>query len=206
MKNIKDLVTGCVYLFKSLSCGNSCYFETEDEILEFKKLFNRHLNKYVSIHSLQLNIEGYRILVKVKDKRTIISNYRMERILSGKEINEVFISEPWRIISEKIRIIHSLFVRKVNKLRERSGVLVKKSYERYYFDSLEEAKYFIEGKGKNTKSQNNSKYNPIRSHCTVFCWAVHQTKEALELIGNQLISDLVALKYINRTIIAHSST
>ena len=204
MKAIRNFEPGCTYLFRSLSSGNTSYFESEIELNQFNKLFVHYLRKYIKIIKTTVDQEGYIFLVKVKGKRTLISNYVKERLKSGKEIKESHLNEPWRIISEKIRLVHSLFVRFVNKLRKRSGVLVKKSHEKFYFENEEEAlEYINQESDVEVKSQNNRKYQSIKSHCRIKAWSKINAKFMGQIVGYHRLTELVLLKIIRRTISTH---
>jgi hypothetical protein len=138
MKNTHKLKPGNFYLFESLSASNSIFFDTEQEISIFKRLLKNNLKKFVDIHKIFVDVNGYQILVRVKQRRTLKKNYIKDCEGKNKQIKAILLKEPWRIISEKMRIFKSIFVRTINKLRGREGVLVKHSYKKYYFDSREE--------------------------------------------------------------------
>ena len=180
MKETNSLIPGGIFLLKSHSCGNTCFFESQEEIKLFKRLLKINLKKYLRIHHVVLGIEGYQMLVKVKDSRTLISNYQKELSRSGKTIKPIYLEEPWRIISEKIRIMHSVYAKTINKLRERTGVLVKSKYRRYYFESVNEAiKYIEDDTIEIQKSQLNSKYCANPDHSYILNWAFYKTKKWL---------------------------
>lgn len=204
MKKTHNLEPGCFYIFKSLSAGNTCYFETENELIQFNKLFKFHLHRYIRIVKANINQEGYVFLIKIRDNRTLISNYKKERVKKGKKIDDLFIQEPWRIISEKIRIVHSLFVRFANKLRDRSGVLVKKSYEKFYFENIGEAIEQLENDSDLAfSSQKNKKYKSIKSHCQIKNWVGILAKNGMQVFKNQTVTSLILLNYVKKTISAH---
>ena len=135
MKITHEFMPGGYYMFESLASGRSCYFESKEEAEIFKCLLKRYLIKYVQINKLYLSSEGFQILLRVRTKETIIKHYRDGRKKQGKECRKGFIKSPWRIISEQMRKFMSLYVRAVNKIRGREGVLVKQRYQRYYFES-----------------------------------------------------------------------
>ncbi len=205
MKNTQTLNPGCIYLFKSLSCGNTCYFETENEIKYFTKIFRSKLKKYIQVLNINISKEGYSLILKIRDKRTILGHYKKEREIVKKSLNMGFINEPWRIISEKIRLVHSLFVRFANRQRQRSGVLVKKSYEKIYFENKNEVKKYMNKKEDELlSSQTNSKYASNDSHCEVKCW-MSQTKKVLKKLVFWEFKDLILLNLITKTINLHTS-
>jgi hypothetical protein len=88
MKNTYKFEPSCIYLFKSLSCGNSSYFESDDEIEQFERLFRNHLKNYIKIIKAEFNQEGYAIIIQVRCKRTLINNYKIERKKREKEVRK----------------------------------------------------------------------------------------------------------------------
>lgn len=205
MRKTIQFVPRGIYLFKSESCGNTCFFESIEEIKLFKRLLIIHLKKYIKVHNVLLKLDGYQMLVKIRDSRTLVANYKKEKYRTGAEIKQIFINEPWRIISEKMRVVHSVFAKTINKLRERTGVLVKSSYERFLFDSLEEAIAYIDnGNIIQETSQTNQKYKASKHHSFVYNWLYYKTRDWLTGLDLIKLNKLLLSKFIKATLLKHS--
>jgi hypothetical protein len=59
-----------------------------------------------------------------------------------------------------MRVFKSVYVKAVNRIRGREGVLVKHNYRKYYFDSVAEYEAYIEQmeQGERIRSQRNRNY------------------------------------------------
>jgi len=201
-----ELKPSSYYLFKSVASGRSCYFESEVEIDLFKKLFSRYLSKFVKVQRMYLSTEGYHILLRVRDRDTLLSNYCRSLEKVGKVAKPQFVKEVWRIVSERIRIFHSVFVKAVNALRGRMGVLVQNRYKRYYFESKEEWEdYFkkMEG-GEEIKSQRNGMYGVGLWWKKLVDWREVRGKKWVESTEHNEFHNYVVRKLINKTLSAHS--
>jgi len=157
----------------------------------------------MQLHRITLKIDGYSILIRIKDRRTIISHYKKEREKKKKGLNPNFIAEPWRIISEKIRVIHSVFAKAINKLRGRSGVLVKSRYERLYFENLKEAINYLDKIQFQESSQRNPKYMAIKDHCYISNWLVYKAKKWVKGIKSVRLDKIEVSTLIRTTLLAH---
>lgn len=206
MKNTLELQPGAYYLFESLSSGSSCYFETDQEIEYFKNLFDRYLGKYILSHKMYFSTEGYHILVRIRDRKTIRDHYKKTCLRRGKAIQNIFIKELWRVVSEQMRIFMSVFVKAVNRLRDRQGVLVQSRYKRYYFESREEFERYIqemEG-GKRIDSQRNERYRVEDSFVKGLNWlALRGRKTGDNRLFNGFTNYVVS-KLINLTLSHHN--
>lgn len=165
MKKIKKIEASKLYLFKSTASANSVYFETDDMIKLFLKYFNYYLKDFVKIHELSLNKDGWAIILKTKTEVTIRKHF----ILKSKSNVKNGRKDIWRIISERIRVFISTYVRVSNKLLGREGTLVRKSFERYEFESEVELKEYIESMHLNEVdlSQEKQKYRGLSKHFRV---------------------------------------
>lgn len=209
MKNTKQVYASGLYVFSGSACGNSSFIETEDEAKIFMKYLNYFTKGYLSVYDFNINQYGWNLVVKLNSEKAILSKF----ILSRNSISEW---EVWRIISERIRLCLSTYVRVVNKLRNRTGRLVHSNYERIYFENIEEAKDYIQKirhQKKNNK-QKNRKYLPIKNHYKIkkseetnspfLCSGAN--KGFSKKLGVYILkgfTDLVALKLINYTIHLH---
>jgi hypothetical protein len=142
MKRIHEFQAEGYYLFESMSGARSCYFESEKEISIFKKLWSRYMSSYTETYKQYFSSEGYQILLKIKSVSIIHKRYINRCKKKKKELNPIFLKETWRIISEQVRIFHSVYAKTINVIRGREGVLVKNRYRRYYFDGYEEFKEY----------------------------------------------------------------
>lgn len=206
MKCTYELKPSCYYLFESLSSGRSCYFESEEEIIIFRKLFFRYMGSYIAVDSMYLGSEGYQILVKVREKSTIQSNYKKVREKRGRKIKEIFIKEPWRIISEQMRIFKSLYVKTVNRIRGRKGVLVQQRYSRYYFENKEEYEQYKKTMeaGKEIKSQEKDDYRVEKRWIKKVNWRVIRGKRWVESAMDRAFANLVVSNLVQLTLTLHN--
>lgn len=195
------------YLFESLSSARSCYFKTEEEIDLFKKLWKRYLSEYLETHKMYLSSEGYQILLKIKSKSILVKRYKKKFRRKRKEIKSRYVEEPWRIVSEQIRIFHSVYVKAVNKIRGREGVLVKRSYERYYFEGLEELESYrnkMENGCERIESQKNERYRVSERWVELVRWWLLRGGEWMAGAVDAGFTDHVVHKLIETTISNHS--
>lgn len=84
MKNTHDLITGGLYMFESLSSANSIFFKTKKEIEIFKTLMFQYLDKYLEIRKLYVDANGYQVIVRIRQRRTILKNYKKECEIKAK--------------------------------------------------------------------------------------------------------------------------
>lgn len=140
LKKTKEMKPGALYLLKSVACSNTVYFESLMDCKTFLRLANRHLKDYLYIHEYMLTKDGWVILARMKSKSKILEAYRKKRERNEKGPKEL---PPWKIISEQIRLFISGFVTKYNEGTGREGSLVKRPYERYYFETVKGAKRII---------------------------------------------------------------
>lgn len=206
MKETKEFNPGGYYLFESTASARSCYFESNEEIKIFKSLFNRYLGKYIDIHKMFISSEGYNILLRIKDKSILIKAYRLFCRKKRRNYDTKKEREIWRIISEQMRVFHSLYVKTVNKLRNRSGVLVKQSYKRYYFECEKEFTLYMEEmkKGKEIQNQKNKRYRVKSSWKRGVNWSNYRKGNWVKrLVDIGLRNDVVG-KIIIHTFNSHS--
>lgn len=206
MKHTYHLKPNGFYLFESLSAANSIFFEKEEEIQLFKSLLNRYLKNYLTIHKIYIDITGYQLIVKIKQKRTLLKNYKEDCLKKGKAPKMEFILEPWRIISEKMRVFKSIYVKAVNKLRGREGVMVKHCYKKYYFETEHEYESYVEEmeKGKSIESQKNKRFQLYRQAASTINWAYYRARKWVESLLYWGSQDIVILKTIKSTLLHHN--
>jgi len=207
MKQVKELQANGYYIFESLSSGKTVYFKSKEEIRIFKVLLYRYLHNYITIHKLFVDINGYHILLKIHHKRSLINNYRKDCNSKQKKPRANFLQEPWRIVSERIRIFHSTYSKTANKLRGREGVLVKKSYSKFYFEDLETASTYLSEmkEGKAIISQRNREYSTDRKESSIINWLEERLINWVKGFKKWAFPDDVLHKLICKTPLLHST-
>ena len=139
MKQIKELQAEHIYQINGTSSANSAFFENEGECKEFLRLADEYLGGYMSINCFQHNRDGWVMIITTKDVKSIRAAYKVRRALSDKCKPECELNETWRILSDTVRIWLSTYVKWKNRQSNRTGGLVSANYERYVFESVEEA-------------------------------------------------------------------
>lgn len=137
MIQLKEMTAKGFYLLEGKASANTLTFEDKLETDFFRNLINKRLSKYLIIKEYCLKPDGWLLIVKIRDKRTIMKNYQKERSTSTSK-KEGY-QEVWRILSEKMRLCLSHYSRWANQKRGREGRLVKNEYKRYLFESTQEA-------------------------------------------------------------------
>ncbi len=160
MKCVHEFNCEGYYLFESKSSSRSAYFETEEEIREFKQLWIRYLGKFIETYKVYFSSEGYQILIKVRKKSVVNKEYVKMCKKRGKKERMLFKEESWRIISEQMRILHSVYARFVNRERGRKGVMVQIRYKRYIFEGEAEFRIYERemDAGKEIEGQEKRRY------------------------------------------------
>lgn len=153
MNRVKEMHPDCYYLFEGKSSANTMFVENIKEAKQFCIYANAFLKGYLKIHEYLITEDGWMMLVKLNSKQTLSK-------LSKDE------SEYWRIISERMRLFLSTYVRVTNKWEGREGVKVKHSYRRYYFETLKEAKLCISNMRNQQYKlyQKKKKYRGLKTH------------------------------------------
>lgn len=160
MESILKMQAGEYYIIESTASANSVYFENDNLAKLFFRYCDYYLKDYLHIEEYTLNASGWGMLIKVKSAQTIRKHY--DKVLTSrisKQIKEG-LNEPteiWRILSERVRMFISTYVRMSNKLLGREGSLVRRKYGRYKFDSLSEAEDYISNIRHNQHDLNQPK-------------------------------------------------
>ncbi len=206
MEKLIEMQCGAYYMIESMATARSCYFESNEEIEKFRTLFARYLGGYVDIHKMYVSSEGYQILIRVRKLDQIMKKYNMMCRKKSKPINQKFKEEPWRIISEQMRIFGSVFAKWINANRDRSGGLVKARYGRYYFSSHEEFQRYCEKMEscEQVRSQQNEKYQVSEHWIKRVKWVFFRGVEWVESLMNKPFKNDVVLKLIHSTKSHHS--
>lgn len=140
MKKLKKMRPGCLYLFKSMACSNTVYYEQLNDAKQFLVLANQHLKDYLYIHEYMLCKDGWVFLGRLKSKDTINRAYTKKRQRKNKMFKQLPV---WKIISEQMRLFIAEYVTEYNGATGREGSLVRRPYQRYCFDTVQEAKRMI---------------------------------------------------------------
>lgn len=164
MKRLKEMKGQGFYLLEGLATANTLFFEDSLEMEKFQRLTDYYLKSFFYIKEYCLNEDGWRMLVKVKDSRTIESNFNIFK--SKSKSRKTTFEETWEKLSEMIRICLNQYSRWVNLKRGRTGSLVGEVYKRYYFENLEEAISEITNlrEAKIDLSQKVERFRPDKSH------------------------------------------
>lgn len=194
------------YLLESLSSSKSCYFESDEEVRIFRVLVKRYLKPYTELHKLYTSSEGYHVLLRIRSKEVLVKHYVKQRIKKKKDIHELFIREPWRIISEQVRILHSVYVKLVNGIRGRQGVLVQKRYSRYYFEDLEAYESYerLMKEGEEIRGQRMEQYRVKVEWISGVNWGVFRGKGYVLSLVDRAFQRYVVSKLVKSTILSHS--
>ena len=163
MKKIKQTQANGFYIFHGEVAANSNFIETVNEAKQFLIYANFFLKDYLTIYEYVITRHEWHIVVKLKSKKEIFSR---EVIDEGSQVGP---QEIWRIVSERIRLFLSTYVKCINRMRGRTGTLVHSSYERYYFESLQEAKETIEALREQTWRfyKRKRKYRGKKKHYSI---------------------------------------
>lgn len=139
MKQIKKMQAGSFYLIRGASTANSPFFEGEADCKLFMQYADRFLKKYLSVACFQNNRDGWVMIIQTASAQEIKSAYLLRRERSARCQKEFEFAEVWQMLSDQIRIFLSAYVKATNHRSGRSGSKVRRRYERFIFESEEEA-------------------------------------------------------------------
>lgn len=128
-----------IYLIRGASTACSPFFESVEHCRLFLRLADRFLSDYLRITSFQNNRDGWAMIIATRSADEIKRAYLARRACSQKCKKEYEFSEVWQMLSDQIRILLSTYVRTTNFSTGRTGAKVRRRYERYVFESEEEA-------------------------------------------------------------------
>lgn len=128
-----------IYLIRGASTASSAFFEGVHDCKVFLELADRFLSNYLRITCFQNNRDGWAMIIATKSEAEIKRAYLARRACSKKCKKDYEYSEVWRMLSDQIRIFLSTYVRTTNFSSGRSGAKVRRRYERFVFESEEEA-------------------------------------------------------------------
>ena len=205
MENLNRIQANGFYVFSGRANANSCFIEKISHAKKFLVYANHFLKGYLVIYDYIITRDGWTMVVKIKLDQKIKNN-------NSKSKDEV-----WRVISERMRLFLSTFVRVTNKQKGRTGCLVHSSYQRSFFLSLKEATSFLEKiRTQNIKHYaKKKKYRGLKTHYkiskkkgqgSVFLCSKEIRKvkkeisKSFEVIDFKGLTNLVLQKMINLTI------
>ena len=172
MQKLKKIKANGFYVFHGKSNANSCFIEKIIHAKKFLIYANYFLKDYLSIYDYIITKEGWSMVVKIKSKKHLLTE-------------EIEGSEVWSIISERIRLFLSTFVRVTNKEKGRTGCLVHSGYERYYFESKNEALDYISRIRKQQIKfySKKKKYRSLKTHYVI---SVNNAKGSIFLCSKEI--------------------
>lgn len=182
----KEVFSDGFYIFESKVSANSNYIENLNEAKQLLIYANFYLKSYLVIHDYVITRDGWQMAVEIK--------VSIENKSENKE------DEVWKVISERIRLWLSTYVKRVNFWRKRKGVLVRDNYRRYYFETIEEALEHIDkirnqqiklyrGKKKYRGRKSHYKIEKINEKGSIFLCS-RDMKEKKELLQKEIGSQL----------------
>ncbi len=149
------------YIFESTASANSNYIENLSEAKILRRYMFYYLRDYVDIQEYVISRHGFQLAVRLKTSQEIVAAH--EKHHPQKAYPEEAL---WKIISNRMRLFLSTYVRCVNRLRGRRGVLVRERYKRYFFEELAEALLHLEKMREREvrMGQGLRKYRGIKRH------------------------------------------
>lgn len=169
MQYIQKMEAGKFYVLESSATANSVYFETDMLANIFFRYCNYYLKDYLDIRDYCLNRDGWTMLIKTKSRKTIRKHYadiESRRKTKKNTTENTKPKEIWRILSERVRLFISSYVRMSNSALGRTGTLVRRKYSRYLCDDFEAAQAHI--RGMRTRqihlAQPKKKYRGLDTH------------------------------------------
>ncbi len=153
-----------VYLIRGSGVANSPFFETEEDCKLFLQYVDRFLRSYMTINLFQNNCDGWAMIVSTKSTEDIKQAYKERRARSKKCKKTCSYNEVWKILSDQVRILLSTYVKATNQKTGRKGGKVRSSYERFVFESPEEAQtmQMLMKKQRYRQQQPCKRYRPAR--------------------------------------------
>ncbi|MDA9774048.1 hypothetical protein N9B82_03745 [Saprospiraceae bacterium] len=139
MKKTKKIAFQGFYIFSGRACANCCFVENLDNAKKFISYMNFYFKGYLKVYDYNLTKDGWQLAVKLANRASVLTKLKEQDFVDQIPEDDLC----WKIISERVRLFLSTFVRVTNRDRGRTGTLVHGVYERAYFTSLHEAKLFL---------------------------------------------------------------
>ncbi len=152
------------YILESNVAANSNYIEHLSEAKLLLNLLQKYTAGFLKIHDYLITRHGIQLAVRLKSEANIQKAFQYVSI----ERNNQELDSS-RIISERIRLCLSSYVRTINYRRGRTGVLVHSNFNKYYFENLSEAKLHLENMREQLVCmyQRKKKYRGKKKHYTI---------------------------------------
>lgn len=168
MKKTKKMFAECYYLLKGGSTARDLFFEDNQDIIDFRDQLESMLGCYIKVQKFHFYRDQWALAVKLNSKEEIIRQYKKDRDRSKKANRSNDYTEVWRIISERMRLFLSNYVRKTNFRKGRKGSKVDMTYERYCFTDVQELEAEItKWKARTVESRQEKKYRYLEKHYSV---------------------------------------
>lgn len=212
-----------IYMIRGASTANSPFFEQEQHCHLFLQLAQRFLADYVNVLSFQNNRDGWIMIISTHGSREIKKAYYTRRSKSKKCKKEFEYKEVWQMLSDQIRILLSTYVKATNRMTGRTGGKVRHRFERFIFDTMEEAiwmrdllerVYYVQAQPRKryqpSKRLHKIKKKLLRKSIYVCCFLLRIPEELRKLgmrcLDLEFLDKDIARHYIHRTIHHHFPT
>lgn len=164
MQRIKELQSDGLYAIQINSSANSALVEKVYQAKKLLGLINKRLNGFAKVNDYLISNDSLFLVLQVCESDLVLENYLESRNNSKKADRALDHQEVWRIISEQFRHLISMYVKWFNRDTGRSGSMVKKNYQRFYFDDAQEAEAYMANMKKETyvRNQKQKKYRPCK--------------------------------------------
>ncbi|MDA9774562.1 hypothetical protein N9B82_06355 [Saprospiraceae bacterium] len=139
MKKTKNIVFQGFYIFSGRACANCCFVENLDNAKKFISYMNFYFKGYLKVYDYNLSKDGWQLAVKLGERSFVLKQLQEQDSVDHIPEDDLC----WKIVSERVRLFLSTFVRVTNRDRGRTGTLVHGVYDRFYFSSLREAKLYL---------------------------------------------------------------
>lgn len=158
MRKIREIQEEGFYILQGRAAAGSVFIEDLAEAKKFLELVNKRLHGFLKVRDFLLTKNSWTLLCEVGTRKEILASYA--RQFNANEKGKLM--DVWRIISEQIRHILSIFVKYTNWKQGRTGGKVHSNYERFIFETEIEAEGFIK-KMKNQILNHEPKLKRYRS-------------------------------------------
>jgi len=144
MRKTKKLYANGFYVIKIHASANSAFAEKIKHAKQFLEIIDKKLYGYATVHRYVIQRGCVVLVLRLSNRTQIISQYLIQRELSKKANRRLDFQEPWKIISEQFRHIISQYVKWFNRETGRTGSMVARRYERYFFETEIEAIHYMD--------------------------------------------------------------
>ena len=167
MIRIKETQATGLYLFQGRAAAGSVIIEDLVEARKLLSLLHKRLDGFVKIRDYLITEDCWSILCEVLTEEEVKAKFQSK--LKTRTASESSTSaEVWRILSEEVRHILSMFVKFTNYRQGRTGSKVHSNYRRYIFENEEEGLAFIERmKRQAYRKSQKKRYRAKRGLCRI---------------------------------------